>query len=730
MTDGTESLIDRRGLFRIAAAAGLVIGLRIEDARAGVAAAEQAGDLIPNALIPNAFVAIGTDDRVTVRAKHIEFGQGVFTGLATLVAEELDADWDQVAVEAAPADAGRYANLFWGAAQGTGGSTAIANSWDQYRRAGAMARALAVGAAADTWGVPAAEITVAKGVIAHAASGRSGRFGTFVPAAAARPVPAVIPLKDPATFTLIGGRVPRKDSVAKTDGSARFTIDLFQPGMLVAVIARPPRFGGAVGRVDSAAALAVPGVETVVTVPTGVAVLARDTWSALRGRAALTIDWDDRRAERRSSDQIMAEYRALAERPGVPVRVAGDAVGAIAGAARQIEAVYEFPFLAHAPMEPLDAVVALAPGRCDIWTGSQLPTVDQAVAAALTGLEPHQVTIHTQFAGGSFGRRATPTADVVGEAVAVAKAIGGRAPVKLIWTREDDLRGGRYRPAYLHRLRAGLDADGHIRGWHHRIVGQSILTGTPFESMLVHNGIDATSVEGAVNLPYRIPDFALDLHTPDLGVPVLWWRSVGSTHTAYATETFLDELAVAGGQDPVAFRLALLADHPRHAGVLRLAAAKAGWGTPLPPGRFRGVAVHESFSSFVAQVAEISLRPDGTVKVERVVCAVDCGIAVNPDQVRAQMEGGIGYGLGAALHGAITLTDGVVDQGNFDGYRPLRIDEMPAIEVHIVPSAAPPTGVGEPGTPVIGPAVANALHAATGRRVRRLPIGDGPFRRS
>ena len=412
----------------------------------------------------------------------------------------------------------------------------------------------------------------------------------------------------------------------------------------------------------------------------------------------------------------------LARQPGARARWDGDPQAAIAGAARVLEAVYEFPYLAHATMEPPDCVARLTPDGCEVWAGSQLPTIDQQVVAAVVGMPPEKVQVHTLLAGGSFGRRGTPNGNEAGEAASIAKAIGGRQPVKLVWTREDDITGGLYRPLYVHRLRAGLDPAGRLVGWEHRIVGQSIAKNTPFEPMFVKNGIDETSVEGAVDLPYDIPNIGVELHTTEVGVPVLFWRSVGSTHTAFSTETFLDEVAHAAGRDPVDFRRTLLTHHPRHLGVLELAAQKAGWDVPLPRGRARGIAVHESFRSFVAQVAEVSLGHDGLPKVERVVCAVDCGVAVNPDVIRAQMEGGIGYGLAGALWSEITMVQGRVQQSNFDTYRPLRIEEMPQVEAYIVPSAAPPTGVGEPGVPPIMPAVANALFHLTGRRVRRLPL--------
>jgi isoquinoline 1-oxidoreductase subunit beta len=702
-----------------AAGAGLVIGFHFLGGNKMARAAKTPTAAAPG---PDAFVRVAPDGTVTVLIKHIEFGQGTFTGLSVLVAEEMDADWSQMRAEHAPADAALYNNLHWGPVQGTGGSSSIANSYDQLRRAGALTRALLVQAAAETWGVPAGEITVKQGVIAHPGSGRKAGFGELAAKAATLSPPAEVTLKDPKDFVLIGTTVPRLDSPAKARGQAHYTLDKSLPGMLTAVIARPPVFGATLVSFDDSAARAVKGVTDVVAVPQGVAVLGRGFWAAKSGRDALEVTWDESAGETRGSAEIMAGYKKLAEGPGDIARQEGDADAALATAAQVLGADYEFPFLAHAPMEPLDCVVQLADGGCDIWAGSQIPTVDQGTAAALLGLEPQQVRIHTQLAGGSFGRRATPNADMVSEAVSVAKAINGRAPVKLVWTREDDIQGGRYRPMYFHRLRAGLDGEGRLVAWQHRIVGQSIVRDTPFAGALIKNGVDQTSVEGANTLPYHVDNITVDLHTSDVRVPVLWWRSVGSTHTAYSTEAFIDELAEAAGKDPVAFRLEMLKDHPRHAGVLKLAAEKAGWGEPLPAGRARGIAVHESFNTFVAEVAEIAVADDGTVKVVKVVCAVDCGIAVTPDQVKAQMEGGIGYGLGAVLHDAITLKDGRVEQSNFHDYIPLRINEMPEVEVHVVPSGEAPTGVGEPGVPPIGPAVANAVYKATGRRIRALPF--------
>jgi isoquinoline 1-oxidoreductase beta subunit len=712
------------------AGAGLTLAVYLPGALAADAGPGKTGTAAPSAgaFAPNAFVRIGRDDTVTVIVKHLEMGQGVYTGLATVVAEELDAAWPQVRAEGAPADASRYNNLLWGPMQGTGGSTAMANSFEQLRKAGAAARAMLVGAAAEQWKVPAAEITVREGVVRHGR--RRARFGELAELAARQPVPEQPRLKDPKDFVLIGKHVPRKDSLGKTTGSAIYTQDIKLPGMLVAVVAHPPRFGAKLKSFDAAKAKAVKGVVEVVAIPTGVAVLANDFWSAKTGRDVLAIDWDESGAFTLGTADILAQYRELAAKPGTTARKEGDADAAIAGAAKKLEASFEFPYLAHACMEPMNCVVRLSPGGCEVWNGEQLHTGDQMALAGLLGLKPEQVKIHMLYAGGSFGRRANPRSDYLLETATIARALGGAdagRPVKLVWTREDDMRAGYYRPLYLHTIAAGLDAGGNLVGWKHRIVGQSIIAGTVFEGGLIKDGIDVTSVEGASTLPYRIPNLLVDLHSPKLPVPVQWWRSVGSTHTGFSTETMIDELAQAAGKDPVAFRLAMLDGHPRHAGVLRLATEKAGWGRPLAAGkpgekRGRGVAVHESFQSFVAQVAEVTVRADGGYSVDRVVCAVDCGIAVNPDVIRAQMEGGIGYGLSALLREAITLKEGRVEQANFDGYPVLRITDMPRIEVHIVPSAEKPTGVGEPGTPVIAPAVANALFAATGKRLRSLPL--------
>ncbi|HEX6957724.1 MAG TPA: xanthine dehydrogenase family protein molybdopterin-binding subunit [Ferrovibrio sp.] len=708
-----------------AIAAGLVIGFHWMPRNAIAATAAGAttdGRLNPLGETMNAFIRISPDNTVTVLSKHLEMGQGTYTGLATIVAEELDADWSQIRTEGAPANAKLYNNLAFGTVQGTGGSTAIANSYDQLRKAGAMARAMLIAAAAEKWSVPAGEITVQKGVVSHAKSGKAASFGELAQDAARQMPPTEVKLKDPAQFQYIGKAVARIDAPAKSTGKAQYALDVKLPGMLIAQVQHPPRFGGKVKGVDASKAKKVPGVVDVVQISSGVAVVARNFWAATKGREALSIEWDDSQAEKRSSDQIMAEYRELAKRPGLPARRDGDVDAAFAKAAKVIEATYDFPYLAHAPMEPLDCVVKLDADGAEIWAGDQFQTIDQANAARVLGLKPEQVKINTLFAGGSFGRRANAVSDYVVEGAEIAKAIQGKAPVKLIWTRENDIQGGRYRPMYHHAMAAALDDKGEIIGWRHRIVGQSIMAGTPFEPVMVKNGVDGTSVEGAATLPYAIPNLSVELHTTQAGVPVLWWRSVGSTHTAFATEVFLDEIALATNQDPLKLRQKLLSGHPRHLGALNLAAEKANWSSALPAGRMRGIAVHESFHSYVAEVAEVSIKPDGSWRIEKVTAAVDCGVAVNPNIIAAQIEGGIGYGLSPVLFNGISLKDGVVEQSNFDDYEVLRIDQMPQVEVHIVPSTEKPTGVGEPGVPPIAPAVANALMAATKQRFRALPL--------
>ena len=704
---------------------GLTLGLslpalaQMREAAPGVAGTQK----IDATLAPNAFVRIGTDDTVTVVSKHLEMGQGTYTGMATLVAEELDARWEQIAIVSAPADAGRYNNLLWGKLQGTGGSTAIANAYAQMRKAGAAARAMLVQAAAARWQVPAAEINVSEGVVMHAASNHRAHFGELAEAAAALPVPEEVTLKDPSEFRLIGQHVTRKDAAPKTDGTAVFTLDIERPGMLTAVVLHPPRFGAKVKSFDAKAALKKPGVRHVVPIPTGIAVLGDHYWAAQAGREALQVEWDTGQAMSASSADIFADYEARLDQAGAVARNDGDADTELTQAGDQvIRADYRLPFLAHAAMEPMNCVVERRDdGAVELWYGCQLQTFDQQAVAKVFGIEPEQVHINTLYAGGSFGRRGNPASDYAVETAHVVRAIEGAAPVKLVWSREDDMRAGWYRPAYVHRIEAVLDEDGMPRAWRNRIVGQSIMTGTAFEGSIT-DGVDPTSVEGAANLPYAIPNLKVELHTTTLPIPIQWWRSVGSTHTAFVTETGLDLLAREAGKDPVEYRRALLEDHPRHRGVLDLAVKHSRWGQPLAPGQGRGVAVHESFNSFVAMVAEVSVADDGSYRVDRVDVAVDCGVAVNPDIIRAQMEGGLGFGLSAALESEITIENGAAVQSNFNDYTVLRAAQMPEVRVHIVPSAEAPTGVGEPATPVIAPAVANALSSVTGKRYLQLPI--------
>ncbi len=702
--------------------AGLTLGFHLPSARAAkLSLATPAGE----AFAPNAFIRVAPDGAVTVLIKHLEMGQGVNTGLPALVAEELEVPWQDIRVESAPADHTLYNNLLWGPMQGTGGSTAMANSYQQLRQAGATAREMLKEAAARTWKVARAGLVAEAGQVVNPATGQRLGYGALAQAASLLEVPAKVELKAAKDFKIIGKGFKRTDTRAKSDGSAKFGLDLYLDGMLTAVVARAPRFGDSLKAFDAAKALATPGVKAVFAIPAGVAVVATDTWSAIKGRQALKVEWTPGPGAGLSTASIFASYRDLARKPGAVARNDGDAEKALAGAAKKISAEFQVPYLAHAPMEPLNCVVQVTADGCDIWTGDQFQTGDQRNAAAVLGIAPEKVRIHTLFAGGSFGRRANAKSDYIVEGVHIAKHVAKHmgVPVKTMWTREDDIHGGFYRPCYLHTLEAGVDEKGKPVAWKHRIVGQSIVAGTPFEGGMVKNGVDHTSVEGAASLPYAIPNLYVDLHSPKLPVPVLWWRSVGSTHTAFVTEVFLDELAEAAGADPVAFRRGLLKDHPRHLGVLNLAAEKADWGKPLPAGWGRGVAVHESFNSYVAEVVEVSVKPDGEFKVERVVCAVDCGTAVTPDVVKAQMEGGIGFGLAAALHSEITVKDGKAAQSNFDDFRILRMKEMPRVEVHIVASEAPPTGVGEPGVPPVAPALANALFAATGKRLRKLPLG-------
>jgi isoquinoline 1-oxidoreductase beta subunit len=698
-----------------AAGGGLLIGLSLPSGLRRIVAQEPPPPAAPK-IVPNAFIRIAPDDTVTILLKHSEMGQGVSTSLPMVVAEELECDWRRVRFEHAPADLVYAHTVFQ--AQMTGGSTSTWESFDQLRTAGAAAREMLVAAAAARWGVAAGECRAEDGLVIH--GGRRARYGELAAEADKLPVPQAPKLKDPKDWKLIGKPMHRLDGPEKVDGRAEFGIDVRRPRLLTALVARSPWFGGKVRSFRAEKAKAVPGVVNVLEIPSGVAVLAENFWAARLGREALAVDWEPGSLAGHSTGEQLADYRRRAGTAGAVAAAKGDFDAAFAGAAKKLEADYEVPYLAHAMMEPLNCTAEVKAGACEIWTGTQFQTGDQAAAARIAGVKPEQVTVHTSFLGGGFGRRANPRSDFVSEAVHLAKAAG--RPVKVVWTREDDLHGGYYRPLWLSRLRAGLDADGKPVAWAHTIVGQSIIAGTPFASM-IKDGVDETSVEGASDAPYlsSIADHRVDLHSPELPIPVLWWRSVGHSHTAFVVESFVDELAHAAGKDPLALRRELLPAGSRRRRVLDAAAEAFGWGKALPAGHGAGIAAHESFGSAVAQAAEVSVE-DGRIRVHRVVCAVDCGPVVNPDTVEAQMQSGIVFGLSAALFGEITLRDGKVEQTNFHNYPVLRLHEMPRVEVHIVKSDEKMGGVGEPGTPPIAPAVANAIFAVTGKRLRRLPL--------
>lgn len=664
---------------------------------------------------PNAFLNITPDNTIKILLAHVEMGQGVWTTLPMLMAEELDCDWEKVTVEHAPPGQ-PFVHTVYGI-QITGGSTSTWSEFDRYRNAGATARAMLLEAAAKKFNVPVSACKTEKGFVI--AGDKRASYGELAEAAGKLPVPTNVTLKDKKDWQLLGKSTKRLDSKAKVNGEAKFGLDVHFPDMLIAVVAHSPVFGGTVRSFDATAAKAIKGVRDVVKIPTGVAVIADNSWAAQKGRNALKIDWNPGPGENLNSTSQFQEYKKIAATKGIPAAKAGQVDDAMGKTTKQIKADYIFPYLAHAPMEPLNCTVKVTGKSCEIWTGTQMPGLDQAVAAKILGLQPEQVTLHVQFLGGGFGRRATPTSDFVAEAVQVAKASGKF--IKLLWSREDDIRGGYYRPAFFHQVQVGLGDNGLPAAWNHAIVGQSIAAGTPFQGMIKDN-IDPTSVEGVNDSPYleSIPNYNIELHSPTKPVTVLWWRSVGHTHTAFVMETMIDELATAAGKDPVEYRRSILKSK-RHLNVLNLVAEKAGWHKPLPAGRFRGIAVHESFASYVAQVAEISID-NGHLRVHRVVCAIDCGLAINPEGVKAQMESGIIFGLTALLYGEISLEKGRVKQRNFHDYKMLRMNETPQIEVHIADSNEKMGGAGEPGTPPIAPAVANAIFAATGKRIRQLPI--------
>ncbi|NMG43826.1 molybdopterin-dependent oxidoreductase [Aromatoleum toluvorans] len=718
-----DPAMSRRSFLKLAGLGGLALG-----AFPLVAAAQGAGaqaDALKPTQQPSAFLHIDADGVVTVAINRLEFGQGVQTALPMILAEELDADWNKVRTrfgDNSPA----YVDPAYGMHM-TGGSNSIKNSFVQYRELGARARSMLVSAAAARWKVDAAKLRTASGQVLGP-GGRRLTYGELAEAAMAQPVPGHVALKDPKNFRLIGHPTPRLDARAKSSGRQDFGIDVRLPGQLTAVIAHPPVFGARPRSVDDSAARVVKGVKTVVRIPLerggeGIAVVADGYWPARQGREALKVEWDTNAVEGVDSARQLAQYRELAGQPG-PRHFDAD-MTPLDSAPHRIDAEFVFPYLAHAPMEPLNCTVRIGREDAELWVGTQFPGVDGAAAARVLGLKPEQVKVHVQMAGGGFGRRAVATSDYVVEACEVAKAVrtaGIEAPVRMIWSREDDIRGGYYRPMHLHRARIGFDERGRVLAWDHVLVGQSIAAGTPFEGGMVKNGVDHSAVEG-MREPYPLP-MRLTVHHPKLNVPVLWWRSVGSTHTAFVMETLLDEIARSTQQDPVAYRMALFGDqHPRHRAALKLAVDKSGYGKRrLPEGRAWGVAVHESFSSVVAYVVEASVQ-QGRPVLHRVTAGVHCNLAVNPRGVEAQVQGAAMMALSTCLPGsAITFKDGEVEQRNFDGFTVARITDTPEIEVHIVPSAEPPTGMGEPGLPPLAPAFANAIAQLTGKPMRELPF--------
>jgi isoquinoline 1-oxidoreductase beta subunit len=702
------------------AGGGLLLGCRGENRRpladSGWTAAPDTAASAP-AFAPNAFVRVGTDDTVTVMLPQAEMGQGVYTALPMLVAEELEVGLDRVKVEHAPGDDRAYANPLLGF-QVTGASSSVRAFYGPLRQAGAAARAMLVAAAAKGWGVDAASCRAEQGTVIHPPSGRKLSYGALAEAAAKLPVPDQVPLKDPKAFTLLGTPAKRLDTPSKVNGKAQFSIDMRLPGMKIATVAASPVVGGKVAGLDDSKAKAIKGVHQVVKLDDAVAVVADHMWAAKQGLAALAIRWDDGPNASVATADVIKGLDEASRKPGVVARKQGDAPAALGRAARKLEATYRAPFLAHAAMEPLSCTVHVRKDGCDVWTGSQVQGRARATAAEVTGLPMEKVVLHNQLLGGGFGRRLEH--DYVTQAVRIATQVEG--PVKVVWTREEDMQHDVYRPHYYDRISAGLDARGKPVAWHHRIVGPSILA--RWAPPAFKDGIDGDAVDGAVQLLYDIP--AIQVEYARHEEPVLrtgFWRGVGVTHNDFVVESFIDELAAASKQDPVAFRRALLSKSPRAVGVLDLAAKQAGWGKPMPARHGRGVSLmYSGWDTYLAQVAEVEVADSGEVRVRRIVCAVDCGTTVNPDTVKAQIESGVVYGISGALWGEITLKNGRVEQSNFSNYRVLRMNETPPIEVHLVQSHEAPGGIGEPGTAATAPALANAVFAATGTRIRQLPI--------
>jgi isoquinoline 1-oxidoreductase subunit beta len=715
--DEPERLRDAvsRRTFLVAGAAaggGLLLGFYLPQ-RIIAEAAEAGADVFD----PNAFIRIRSDNSVALVMPQVEMGQGTYTSMPMLIAEELEVDLAQVSLEAAPPDDKLYANPLIGF-QVTGGSTSVMAMWEPLRRAGATARVMLIAAAANDWNVDPTSCRAEKGEVVHPPTGRRVNYGALVDAAAKLPVPDKVALKDPKDFTLIGTPAKRLDTPDKVNGKAVYGIDVMVTGMKFAAVNASPAFGGKLAAVDDSRAMAVKGVRQVVRLDNAVAVVGDHMWAAMQGLAALDIDWDDGPNAEVSTADIVRQMDIASQSPGVVAKKKGDVAQALTGAAQKVEAVYELPFLAHAAMEPMNCTAHVRADGCEVWVGNQVVSRAQATAAQVTGLPLEKVQVHNHLIGGGFGRRLD--VDGITQAVAIAKQVAG--PVKVVWSREEDIQHDVYKPYFFDRITAGLDADGRPIAWHHRITGSSVFA--RWVPPTFKNGFDSDTIDGA-EPRYDLPNFLLEYvrHEPP-GLTTGNWRGVGPAHNIFVVESFIDELAALAKKDPVDYRRGLLGNAPRMRGVLDLAAEKAGWGSPLPAGLGRGVSVQFAMGSYLSQIAEVEVSKDGEVNVRRVVCAVDCGQIVNPDTITAQMEGGIIFGASAALWGEITLNNGRVEQNNFNDYRVLRINEAPRIEVHLVNSTEPPGGIGEPGTIGIFPAIANAVFAMTGKRIRKLPIKD------
>jgi len=720
----TEQIADEAAVSRriFLQRTGLLLGFALSGVSADPVFAAPASRVVENevtgAFAPNGFIRIDATGAVTLIMPSIEMGQGVYTSQSMLLAEELEVTLDQIQLQHAPPNHALYVNSIIGI-QNTGGSASIRAFWTPLRQAGAVGRNLLIAAAAERWNVDPVTCRAKAGVVFDASGSKHLSYGELAEAAAKLPVPlaANVKLKDPKDFTLIGTRARRVDSPIKVDGRALYGIDTRLPGMKFAAIAISPVLGGRTKTLNEKAALAVKGVRQVVNIDEAVAVVADHMGAAKKGLEAAAITWDDGPNRTVNNAHIIRQLEEESKQPGVVARNDGDAGKALAGAAQRLDAIYQVPFLAHATMEPMNCTVQLRNDRCDIWVGTQAPTITQSQVAELTGLPKDAIKIHNHLMGGGFGRRLEPDGTLL--AVKLARHVDG--PVKVIWSREEDIQHDMYRPYYLDRLSAGLDAAGKPVAWTHRIAGSSVMA--RYYPAYFKDGLDPDAVEGAAQPPYELPNIRVDfvrLEPP--GVRTSWWRGVGPTHNVFVVESFMDELAHAAKQDPVAYRKGLLGHNPRALAVLSLAAEKAGWGSPLPARHGRGVSVQFAYGSYTSQVAEVEVAVDGTVNVKRIVCAIDCGMYVNPDTIEAQVQGGTLFGLTAALHGSITFKDGRVEQTNFNSYRPIRIDEVPLVETHLIKNAEAPGGIGEAPTASVSAAVTNAIFAATGKRLRILPI--------